>query len=402
LGKRILLIGTFDTKAEEFAYVCKLIEKRGHKTVLLDVSVLHDPSLKPDITAEEIAKAGESSLKKLREKSDRSKAVEVMIAGVRVVVPRLYAEDRFDGVLSLGGGTGTNIATAAMRELPIGVPKFMVSSVASGDVGKYVDIKDISMMNSVVDIAGLNRLSRGILTNAVGAICGMVEQEEQEKEDKPIIVASMFGVTTPCVTRVRNRLEEAGYEVVVFHATGKGGRAMEKIIEEDFVVGIADITTTEWGDEVVGGDLSAGSDRLSAAAKKGIPQVISCGALDMVNFRGGIEAVPKKFRGRNLYRHHPNVTLMRTTSEECQKIGEQIAAKLNKAKGPVVLLLPLKGLSMIDKEGEPFYNPEANQALFESLKQHIRPPVEILELNMHINEPKFADIIADRLLSFLK
>jgi uncharacterized protein (UPF0261 family) len=287
-----------------------------------------------------------------------------------------------------------------MRELPVGLPKLMVSTVASGDVQPYVGTKDVAMIYSVVDIAGLNRISRRILANAAGAICGMVEQEMPAAEDKVLIAATMFGVTTPCVTTVRQQLEEAGYEVLVFHATGSGGRAMEGLIDDGYISGVADVTTTEWCDQLVGGVLSAGPDRLEAAGRNQVPQVVSCGALDMVNF-WAYETVPAEFKDRTLYKHNPNVTLMRTTAAECAELGRIIASKLNRAQGPTSLFIPLQGVSAIDRDGQPFYLPEADAALFEALRQNVKPPVELVELDLHINDPAFATAIADRLLELL-
>ena len=401
MSRTVLLIGTLDTKGAEFAYVRDLIQARGHRVLMMDVGVLGEPGFAPDICAAEVAAAGGASLEELRRRGDRGQAVDAMIAGVRTLVPRLYAEGKFDGVMGLGGGGGTSIATAAMRELPVGVPKLMVSTLASGNTRLYVGVKDITMMHSVVDVAGLNRISRRILANAVGALCGMLEQEVPPAEERPVIAATMFGVTTPCVDRLRERLREAGYEVLVFHATGTGGQAMEGLIDAGFIAAVADITTTEWCDEVVGGVLSAGPDRLSAAARAGIPQVVSCGALDMVNFLA-LETVPEKFRGRKLYRHNPNVTLMRTTPEECAEIGRRIAEQLNKARGPTTLLIPLRGVSMLDREGQPFHDPEADAALFQALRENVRPPVEIVELDLHINDPAFAEAAAERLLALLE
>ncbi|MDR9366502.1 MAG: Tm-1-like ATP-binding domain-containing protein [Balneolaceae bacterium] len=401
MPKKILLIGAFDTKGEEFVYARDLIVRRGHHVLLTDVGVLEDPvNLQPDISSAEVAKAGGSSLQKLRSTGDRGQAIDVMIAGVEKIVPQLYSEQRFDAVLSLGGGAGTNIATAGMRQLPVGVPKVMVSTLASSDVSSYVGIKDITMMYSVTDIAGLNRLSRQVLANAVGAVCGMAEQVAPAAEDKPLIAASMFGVTTPCVSEVRKKLEKAGYELLVFHATGTGGRAMEGLIEDGFFAAVADITTTEWADQVVGGVLPAGEDRLGAAGRKGIPQVVSCGALDMVNFHA-METVPQQFKGRNLYKHNPTVTLMRTTADECRKIGNKIAGKLNQANGPVTLILPLKGVSSLDADGQPFFDSETDEALFDSLRESVSTNVNVVELDLHINDTEFADRIAEELLSML-
>ena len=400
MPRTILLIGTLDTKGTEYEYVRDLIRERGFGTLTMDAGVLGEPGFAPDITADEVAVAGGGSLAALRERGDRGEAVDVMIRGVCRLTPELHEAGRFGGVLALGGGGGTNIATAAMQTLPVGVPKLMVSTVVSADVAPYVGIKDVTLMYSAVDIAGLNPLSRRILANAAGAICGMVGQDVPTAEDRPIVAASMFGVTTPCVNRIRERMEKAGYEMLVFHATGSGGRSMEGLIRDGYVAGVADITTTEWCDEVVGGVLSAGPDRLTAAGETGIPQVVSCGALDMVNFRA-MHTVPEPFRGRTLYRHNPNVTLMRTTVEECREIGRRIAENLNKTTGPTVLMLPLKGVSMLDREGEPFHDPEADAALFDTLRRHIRPPVELVELDLHINDTAFADAVFERMIALM-
>ena len=401
MSKTILLIGTLDTKGAEYSYVKDLITERGHQTLVLDASVIGEPTFSPDISAETVAKAGGSNLTELRKKADRGAAVEVMANGAAKLAKEYLAAGKFDGVLGLGGSGGTAVATTAMRELSVGLPKIMVSTVASGDVKPYVGIKDITMMYSVVDIAGLNRISRRILANAAGAVCGMVEQEMPVVEDKSLISATMFGVTTPCVDAIRERLEQAGYEILVFHATGSGGQAMESLISDGFITGVADVTTTEWCDELVGGVLSAGPHRLEAAGRKGVPQVVSCGALDMVNF-WAYDTVPPKFKDRILYKHNSNITLMRTNPEECAELGRIIAGKLNQAKGPTTLFLPLKGVSAIDKEGQPFYLPEADAALFKALRENIHPPVELIELDMNINDPEFSAAMAERLLEMLK
>lgn len=397
----VLLIGTLDTKGDEYAFVRELIHALGPATLVMDAGVLGDPRFAPDISADQVAQAGGSTLAKLRARGDRGEAVEVMTTGAKALARRLFDSRRFDGVLGLGGGGGTALITAAMRELPVGVPKLMVSTMASGNTAPYVDVKDVTMMYSVVDIAGLNPLSRRVLANAAGAICGMIAMEHVAAlGDRPLIAATMFGVTTPCVTEARKRLEQAGYEVIVFHATGTGGRAMEGLIADGYFAGVLDVTTTEWCDEVVGGVLSAGPDRLSAAGASGIPQVVSVGALDMVNF-GAIDTVPQRFQGRTLYKHNASVTLMRTSAEECSEVGRRIASQLNRAKGPVVLMLPLKGVSMIDADGQPFHNPRANRELFAALKSHVGPNVRVRELDAHINDPDFAHALADQLLALL-
>lgn len=401
MSTSILIIGTLDSKGTEFAFLQDLITARGHNTLMMDVGVMAEPAFSPDISASQVAEEANESLSVLRTTADRGKALAVMAQGARTITTRLYAEGKVAGVISLGGSGGTAIATHAMQTLPVGLPKVMVSTMAAGDVGAYVGVKDITMMYSVVDVAGLNRISRRIIANAAGAICGMVEQAAPPTADKPLITATMFGVTTPCVTMVREKLEAEGYEVLIFHATGSGGRAMEALIESGFVAAVADITTTEWCDELVGGILSAGPHRLEAAAKAGIPQVVSLGALDMVNF-GSLDTVPEQFRKRTLYKHNPTVTLMRTTPEECAELGEIIANKLNQSTGPTALLIPRKGVSMIDAEGQPFQAPEADKALFQALREHIDPShVELIELDLHINDPEFAEAIAARLLQML-
>jgi uncharacterized protein (UPF0261 family) len=396
----ILLIGTFDTKGNEFAYVRDLIAARGHTPITLDAGTQGEPPFPPSITAAQIAEAGDSSLAKLRTIGDRGTALDVMTRGAIKTALQLHAEGKCDGVIGLGGSGGTAVTTAVMRELPIGLPKVMVSTLASGDTRSYVGVKDITLMYSVVDIAGLNQLSRRILANAAGAVCGMVEQNMPPAVDKPLVAATMFGVTTPCVTAVREHLEASGYEVLVFHATGTGGQAMEALIEAGFLVGVADVTTTEWCDELLGGVLAAGPTRLDAAAKLGLPQVVSCGALDMVNFWAP-ETVPEKYSHRQFHRHNANITLMRTTPDECAQLGKIIADKLNAASGPVAFFIPLRGVSAIDKEGSAFYSPEADAALFGSLRQYLEPPVELIELDLHINDPRFAKAMADKLLTML-
>ncbi|MEM7032190.1 MAG: Tm-1-like ATP-binding domain-containing protein [Chloroflexota bacterium] len=401
MSKTILIIGTLDTKADEFSFIRDLIIKRGHNTLVLDGGVGGDPQFAPDITAAEVAEAGGESLGALREAGDRGAALAVMGTGAAVLALKAYKEGNVDGVISLGGSGGTSIATAAMRALPVGVPKVMVSTMASGDVGPYVDVKDITMMYSVVDVAGINRLSRQIFGNAVGAICGMVEQEIPEADDKPLITATMFGVTTPSVTAVRETLEAAGYEVLVFHATGSGGKAMEALINDGFITAVADITTTEWCDELVGGVLSAGPTRLDAAATNGVPQIVSLGALDMVNF-GGLETVPEQFKDRNLYVHNPQITLMRTTPEECAELGKIIAQKLNQSVGQTTLFIPLSGVSMIDAPDQPFHDPTANEALFQAIRDNLDTDnVELIELPHNINDPEFSTAMANRLLAML-
>lgn len=411
--KTVLLIGTLDTKGAEYTFVRDLIQAHGVATLVMDVGVAGAPAFKADILADDVAERGGSTLATLRERADRGAAIDVMLEGARALTRQAFANGRFHGVIGLGGGGGTAMITAAMRELPVGVPKVMVSTMASGNTAPYVDVKDITMMYSVVDIAGLNPLSRRILANAAGAIVGMVMQDtrsgsdpklsslaDPDLNDRPMIAATMFGVTTPCVTAARERLEAAGFDVLVFHATGSGGRAMEGLIDDGWFAGVLDVTTTEWADEVVGGVLTAGPDRLSAAGRKGVPQVVSVGALDMVNF-GAPDTIPAQFRDRRLYRHNPSVTLMRTTPEECHEIGERIAKQLNRANGPVVVLLPTRGVSMIDRDGQPFHDPVADESLFAALRANLRSDIRIRALDAHVNDAEFAHALADELLALL-
>jgi len=333
----------------------------------------------------------------LASSEDRGAAVEAMAKGAAEIVKELFAQDRLDAVLALGGSGGTAIAAEAMRALPVGVPKLIVSTMASGDTRPYVGAVDVALMYSVVDIAGLNPISERILGNAAAAAAGMAKAERPGgKGEKPLVGATMFGVTTPCVTEARKRLEELGYEVLVFHATGTGGQSMEALMRSGFITASLDVTTTELADELVGGVLSAGPDRLDAAGELGIPQVVSLGALDMVNF-GPIESVPAEFRERVLYKHNPTVTLMRTTPEECVELGRTIARKLNRARGPLTVFVPLRGVSLIATEGQVFHDPAADEALFGALRETLDPDVDLRELDLDVNDPAFARELADRL-----
>lgn len=400
MAKVIAVIGALDTKGKEFAFVKAEIERRGHRALVIDTSVIGEPLFQPDIPSERVAEAGGVSLQELRAKADRGLAMEVMTKGIAKVVRELYDQGQIDGVFSMGGSAATVIGTSAMRALPLGVPKVMVSTLASGDTRPYVGIKDVVMFPSVVDVAGVNRISARIYANAVGAILGMVETSPPSIEEKPLLAATMFGNTTPIVNRCREIMEQHGYEVLVFHAVGTGGQTMESLIEEGYISGVLDITTTEWADELVGGVLSAGPTRLDAAAKKGVPQVIVPGCLDMVNFWAP-ETVPEKFKGRLFYQWNPNVTLMRTTPEENAELGRILAEKANRSTGPVVFFLPLKGLSMLDAPGQPFWWPEADQALFGAIKRHVRPDIPVYELDYNINDLEFADAVAAKMLEFL-
>jgi uncharacterized protein (UPF0261 family) len=392
----VVLLGTLDTKGREYDYLRARLREQGVDVILVDAGVF-EPLAQADVTQDEVAAAAGADLASLREAGDRGAAVDAMCRGSAEVVERLHEEGRLDGILCVGGSGNSSIGAAAMRVLPVGVPKLLVSTVASGDTRPYMGATDVSMTYSVVDISGLNRISERILANAAGAIAGMARVIVPESgAGRPLIGATMFGVTTPAVTRARERLEELGYEVLVFHATGTGGQSMEALARGGFLAGVLDLTTTELADDLVGGVLSAGPDRLEVAGELGLPQVVSLGALDMVNF-GPRETVPSQFEGRNIYVHNPTVTLMRTTPEECAELGRRIARKLSAAKGPTALFVPLKGVSMIATEGGPFHDAAADEALFAALREGLGENVELHELDLDVNDPAFADAMANRL-----
>lgn len=398
-AKTVCIVGTMDTKGVEFAFIKAQIESSGVSTCVVNTGIMGEPQLEADVSADEVARKADSSLQALRDEGDRGNSVAVMAQGAAAIVAEKQAAGEIDGIISLGGSAGTTIGTTAMQAVPVGVPKIMVSTLASGDTSPYVQSKDICMMYSVVDIAGINRLSRQILANAAGAIVGMVNAEVPAamEADKPLIAATMFGVTTPCVTKAREMLEAAGYEVLVFHATGTGGQAMEELVRGGFLAGVLDVTTTELADELVGGILSAGPDRLEAAGKTGLPQVIAPGALDMVNF-GPRDTVPEKFRDRLFYQHNPTVTLMRTTTEEMAELGRIMARKLSEARGATTVIIPMQGVSAIDKTAQPFDSPEARAAWCENLKANIASNVTVIEMDAHINDDEFAMKLAETLL----
>ncbi len=405
----IAVLGTFDTKGPEHAFVAERLRALGHATLLIDVGT-GTPTLTADVSRDAVLAAlGDPAAPDILARRDRGESVALMTRAAAALVARLAAEGRIHGIVSLGGGGGTAIATAAMRALPLGFPKLMVSTLASGQVAPYVGTTDLVMMPAIVDVSGLNRVSRVIFANAAGAIAGMVTARaaasaptsgSSASPDKPVIVASMFGNTTACVTEAKKLLEAAGYEVLVFAATGNGGRTMESLVASGLVAGVLDITTTEWADELVGGVLNAGPERLDAAAKAKVPAIVTPGCLDMVNF-GERTSVPAKFADRTFYQHNAQVTLMRTTPAECAELGRIIAEKLNRYTAPVTVLLPLRAISVISAPGKPFHSPEADAALFGALKQHLRPGIPVRELDVEINDPAFARACAEALLANL-
>ena len=401
----VFLLATLDTKGREAAFVRERLRAAGVDVKVVDTGCLGEPAFPADVSREDVFRAAGTSLEDMLAQGDRGEAVTRASRGAAALIKNRHEAGVLSGVLGIGGGAGTTIGTAAMRELPIGVPKLMVSTLASGEVGHFVGSKDVLMKNSVVDILGLNRISRAVLTRAAQAMAGMVaggpiEAAEEDGDDRPLVAATMFGVTTLCVERAREVLEEAGYEVLVFHATGTGGRTLESLADEGLLAGVLDITTTELADELVGGYLTAGPERLTAAGRRGVPQLVSVGATDMVNFHG-IDTVPERFRDRRLYKHNENVTLMRTTAEECARIGEDIGRKLSEATGPAAVLLPLRGVSAIDREGQPFDDPKARAALFSGLRASAGD-VEIIEMDLHVNDKDFAEAAARKLIELME
>jgi len=402
---KIAVIGTLDTKGEELLFVKQKIEEKGLETIVIDTAVVGSPYFEPDIPRDEVCMAAKHELGELIANKSRKQALDIMAIGAAKVVGKLYAEGNLNGIISLGGSQGTYMATTAMKALPLGVPKVMVSTAVAGDMTEYVSYKDITLINSPADILALNSLNRNLFTQAAYAVCAMVESATQEKyEKKPLIGVTMFGVTTPCVMKIKEYLENKANlneTIAVFHARGTGGLAMEELIRDGNICGVMDITTTELADELVGGIRSAGPNRLEAAGEKGIPQVVAPGALDMVNF-GPRDSIPAKFSGRKIYCHTPMATVIRTNVEENHKLGEIIAAKLNKSKGKTVFLIPKKGFSAFDISGGPFYDEEANAAFIHSMKENLDNRIKLIELNCHINDSEFAERAVDEFLYVLK
>jgi uncharacterized protein (UPF0261 family) len=399
----VVLVGTLDTKGPEIGFVRERLRNQGVDVIVMDTGVLDEPTLEADISRQEVASAAGVDLEDLRTTRDRGAAVTSMAEGAAEVVRRLHQDGAISGGLALGGTGGTSIGARALRELPLGVPKVIVSTAASGNTYTYIRETDLILIPSVVDIAGLNRISNRILANAAAALAGMVAASPLATEDdRPIVAASMFGVTTPCVTEARSILEDQGYEVLVFHMTGTGGRALESLAAQGFLAGVLDVTTTELADHLVGGIFDAGPDRLKAAGANGVPQVVSVGALDMVNF-GAPDTVPSQFEGRVFYEHNPNTTLMRTTAEETAILGERLGQLVSSAQGPTAVFLPLRGISAIATEGMAFHDPEADQRLFEAIRANItNDAVELTEMDTDINDPTFARAMAARLIELVE
>lgn len=399
MQKTIVCIATLDTKGLEIQYIKEIIEQRGHRVLLIDDGILGDPIVPTDINREEVAKAAGSSLEEVRAIANEAKAVETMAEGLGKILKELYRSGKLDGVISIGGGMGTIMATAAMRELPIGVPKLVVSTkVAQSGVAKeYMGAKDITMVSSVADIAGLNRLTRKIAANAAGAIVGMVETREIEVPDNPLVVMTMNGTTTKCGSKVMSILEREKYEVIVFHSIGVGGWALEEFVRNEPVKGVIELGLNEIGNELFGGLATAGPNRLEAAGEKGVLQIVTPASVDFINFLGP-ETVPPKFRNRKLIFHNPQATTVRLIDDEMRSLAGVIAEKLNHAKGPVKVLIPLRGFSSWDQQGKDFYNPEVDKIFIDSLKDRLHPSIMVSEIDAHINDDRFVDVVVEEFM----
>jgi uncharacterized protein (UPF0261 family) len=394
----VVLVGTLDTKGVEYTFLRDRLREQGVAVVLVDAGVLAEPLVEPDVTRREVAEAGGADIEQLAAARNRAAALEAMGRGAAKIARRLHAEGRLDGIAGLGGTGGTSVATAAMRALPLGTPKLMVSAVAPRDIRPYVGGTDVTMMYAVTDIAGINRISVCILSNAASAIAGMARSRTPLLDDaRPLVGASMFGITMPCVNSARERLEGLGYEVVVFHQSGVGGRSLEELVQAGMITAVLDVTTTELADELVGGICPAAPGRLETAGRLGIPQVVTLGALDFVCM-GALEKIPERFSGRTFHRHTPEMIGMRTSPDECAELGRTIARKLNAATGPTALFVPLRGVSLYATEGQVFHDPAADEALFASLRESVdRTRVEVHEFDLDINNQEFSLAMANRL-----
>lgn len=401
MNGKLLIIGALDTKGPDFLFVRDIMREAGADTLTIDIGIIGEPGFVPDITREDVASAGGAKLADFLSGEHKDTAMQAMTDGLVAVVRRLQRDGQVAGIFSMGGSGGTAVATAAMRALPLGIPKVMVSTVGGGDVSAYSGGKDIIFFPSIVDVAGLNRISKLIYANAANAMIGMVNAAPPSvSEDKPLLAASMFGNTTVCVSAVKEAMEKQGYEVLVFHATGTGGRTMESLLADGHISGLLDITTTELADNVCGGVMDAGPERCLAGPRAGLPTVIVPGCVDMANF-WSVDSMPKAFQERVLYRWNPNVTLMRTNIEENREIGRRIAAAANAATGPVVILIPKRGVSILDSEGGEFWDPAADQGCYDAIRTGLRAGIPVIEMDCNINDPEFSAEIARQMLLLL-
>lgn len=403
--KTVLMLGTFDSKGAEFDYLYEELKRRDVDILTMNTGVFEPVNTFPlNISAEQVAEAAGADLAAVRARGDRGEAMKVMCEGAKAIAVKLHGEDAIHGVISMGGGGGTSIATTAMQALPIGFPKVCITTLASGDTSKYVGTRDIILFPSIVDICGINNFSRIILSRAAGAICGMMALEPVEvKNAKPLVAISMFGNSTQCVEQCAELLRQKGCEPIIFHATGGGGRSMEELIREGHCAAVLDITTTEWADELCGGILTAGPDRLNGPSIAGIPHVIAPGCLDMVNF-GTFDSVPAKYKEANrlFYPWNPMVTLMRTNVEENCRLGQILAEKANATSAPVAVIVPRNGLSILDGEGQLFCDREADEALTRSLEENLRKDIPLRLIDTNINEMEFSQAAVDLLVEIWK
>lgn len=402
-NKKIIMLGCFDTKGDDFSYLLKNINSLGQDVISINTGVMETyVDFKIDYDADKVAEAAGTSILKIRKSGDRGKAVYLMGKGAASIVASLILNNQVKGAIGMGGGGGTYIALSAMQEIQLGIPKLCLSTLATKDLSRQVGSKDIVLMPSIVDVAGLNQISKILIKQASGAICGMVSTGPLEgNEYKDNVAISMFGNTTKCVDKCTELLKKEGYDVMAFHATGIGGITMESLIREGCFKAVLDVTTTELADELCRGICSAGPNRMTAATEMGIPQVIVPGCLDMVNF-AQLDTVPEAFQSRQLYSWAPDVTLMRTNAKENKILGKQLANKVNKSKAPVAILLPNKGISQIGTEGGIFYQPDIDRILFDSINQHVNPNISVKEYNTNINDEIFAIELVDTLLKILK
>lgn len=408
MAKRIAVVGTFDTKAAEYKFLIDQLQANpGFEVVTINTGIMNATDLfRIDIPVEVVAKAGGVELEALRAANDRGKAIAAVSKGISAIVERLYADERFDAIIGMGGTAGTHIVTAAMRGLPVGLPKICISTVASGNVAPYLGISDIVLFPALTDISGINPISRVFITQAVAALVGMLQTEVTVKKVKPVVAATMFGNTTVCIDRCRAMLETAGFDVLVFHATGTGGRMMEKLVKEGFIDAVLDLTTTEWADTLCGGVFDAGPSRLDAPGMAGIPHLIGPGCIDMCNF-GSPESVNPRYNDRLFYQWNPNVTLMRTTSGENRQMGEIFARKANAAKGETRFIIPMKGYSMLDsvnekQEPQVFWDPKADKSFVDALKNSLDPSIRVIEVDANINDAAYAEMAVAELLEMIE
>ena len=404
MAKPIAVIGTLDTKGHEVAFLRDQIQARGLGTWVIDPGVLDEPAIEADFTRGEVARAGGTELADLIAAGDKGRAIQTMIDGTRSIVVGLFAKGELGGIIAVGGGQGTAIGTTAMQALPIGVPKVMVSTIASGRnvFEPYVGTTDVTLMHSVADILGINAVTRKVFTNAAAAVVAMAEAAETvEESDRVAIGATMLGLTTPCVLRAKELLEAHGYELIAFHPNGTGGRSMERLIDEGLIKGVMDISTQELTGHVCNGLFDAGPGRLTAAGRKGIPQVVTPGGTDYIVL-GPMDSLTEEQRNRSLIIHNPNITLIRTARHEMADIGHLMARRLNEARGPVAVLIPMGGFSYSDRPGHAFYDPEGNAALVSALEADLDPGIELLKVDAHINEPAFADAVASKMQELME